>query len=125
MFIAIDLISNFSFIIRFVAVTLSLAIGDIYTWYISWKIIYLFYWLVLISRRLNLFKGDICNRYTCPLQASRHFTLKIFIQDHPWSAKVPPFYRTLKLPMSPLLLVPDVWHVKPTYRKSWAGNALM
>ena len=29
------------------------------------------------------------NRYTYPLQACRHLTLKLFIQDHPQSAKVP------------------------------------
>ena len=27
-------------------------------------------------------------------------------------------YWTLKVPISPLLLVLEVWHVKPTYRKS-------
>ena len=29
------------------------------------------------------------NRYTCPLQAYRHLTFKLLIQDHPQSAKVP------------------------------------
>ena len=29
------------------------------------------------------------NRYICPLQACRHLTLKLFIQGHPQSAKVP------------------------------------
>ena len=29
------------------------------------------------------------NRYICPLQACRNLTLKLFIQGHPWSAKVP------------------------------------
>ena len=29
------------------------------------------------------------------------------------------------MPISPLLLVLDVWHMKPTYKKSWAGNRLM
>ena len=29
------------------------------------------------------------NRYTCLLQPSRHFTLKLLIQGHPGSAKVP------------------------------------
>ena len=29
------------------------------------------------------------NRYTCPLQACRHLTLKLLIQGHPRSAKVP------------------------------------
>ena len=29
------------------------------------------------------------NRYTCPLQPYRHLTLNLFIQGHPWSAKVP------------------------------------
>ena len=53
------------------------------------KIIYLFYWLVLIGRRLNLFIGDMYNRYSCPLQHCRHLTLKLLIQGHPRSAKVP------------------------------------
>ena len=29
------------------------------------------------------------NRYICPLQAYRHLTFKIFIQGHPWSARLP------------------------------------
>ena len=29
------------------------------------------------------------DRYICPLQACRHLTLKLFIQGHPESAKVP------------------------------------
>ena len=29
------------------------------------------------------------NRYTCPLQPGRHLTLKLLIQGHPQSAKVP------------------------------------
>ena len=29
------------------------------------------------------------NRYTCPLQAYRHLTLKLLIQGHPREAKVP------------------------------------
>ena len=29
------------------------------------------------------------NRYTCPLQPCRHLTLKLLIQGHLWSAKVP------------------------------------
>ena len=56
---------------------------------ISLKIMYLFYWLVLIGRRLNFFIGDMYNRYTCPLQSCRHLTLKLLIQGHPRSAKVP------------------------------------
>ena len=55
---------------------------------ISLKIIF-FYWLVLIGRRLNIFIGDMYNRYTCPLQPSRYLTLKLLIQGHPGSAKVP------------------------------------
>ena len=42
-----------------------------------------------IGRRLNLFIGDMYNRYTCPLQPCRHLILKPLIQDHPWSTKVP------------------------------------
>ena len=48
-----------------------------------------FYWLFLIGRRLNLFIGDMYNRYTCPLQPSRHLTLKLLIQGHSQSAKGP------------------------------------
>ena len=29
------------------------------------------------------------NAYKCPLQPCRHLTLKLLIQGHPWSAKVP------------------------------------
>ena len=29
------------------------------------------------------------------------------------------------MPISPLLLVLEVWDGKPTYRKSWAGNLLV
>ena len=29
------------------------------------------------------------NRYIYPLQPCRHLTLKLLIQGHPWSAKVP------------------------------------
>ena len=42
------------------------------------------------------------------------------LQGHPQSAKVPHV-----VPICPLLLVLEVWHVKPTFRKSWAGNLLM
>ena len=56
---------------------------------ISLKIIYFFYWLVLIGERLNIFIGDVYNRYTCPLQPCRHLTLKLLIQGHPRSAQVP------------------------------------
>ena len=31
----------------------------------------------------------------------------------------------LKVPMTSLLLVLEVWDGKPTYRKSWAGNLLV
>ena len=56
---------------------------------ISLKITYFFYWLVLISRRLNLFIGDMYNKCTCPLQPCRHLTLKVISQGHPQNAKVP------------------------------------
>ena len=91
---------------------------------ISLKSIYHFYWLVLIRRRLNFFIGDMYVRSTCPLQACRHLTLKLFIQDLPRSAKVP-HVADFKMPIFPLLLVLEVWQVQPTYRKSWAGNLLM
>ena len=29
------------------------------------------------------------NRHTCPLQPCKHLTLKLLIQGHPWSVKVP------------------------------------
>ena len=61
--------------------------------------------------------GDMYNRYTCPLQPCRHLILKLLIQSHPWSAKV--------THIADLLFVREVWNVKPTYRKSWAGNLLM
>ena len=38
---------------------------------------------------MNLFIGDIYNRYICPLQPCTHLTLKLLIQGHPRSAKVP------------------------------------
>ena len=38
---------------------------------------------------MNLFIGDMYNRYACPLQPCRHLTLKLLIQGHPRSAKVP------------------------------------
>ena len=44
--------------------------------------------MFLIGRRLNLFIGDIYNRYTCPLHPCTNLTLKLLIQGHPRSAKV-------------------------------------
>ena len=41
-----------------------------------------------MGRRLNLFIGDMYNRYTCPLQPCTHFTLKLLIQGYPRSAEV-------------------------------------
>ena len=87
---------------------------------ISLKLSIFFYWLILISRRFNLFIGDMYNIYTCPLQPCRHLILKVLIQGHPQSSKVP---WTLKVPISPLLLILEV--VKPTYRRSWTGNLLV
>ena len=72
-------------------------------------------------RRLNLFIGDMYNRYKCPLQLCRHLTLKFLIQGHPPSAKVP-HIADFK---SPLLLVLEVCSVKPIHRKSGAANLLM
>ena len=37
---------------------------------------------------MNLFIGDMYNRYTCPLQPCTHLTLKLSIQGHPQSAEV-------------------------------------
>ena len=47
-----------------------------------------FDWLFLIGRRLNLFIGDMYNRYTCPLQPCGRLTLKLLIQGHLQSAEV-------------------------------------
>ena len=41
------------------------------------------------------------------------------------SFKVKQEYPYLKVPITRLLLVPEVWDGKPTYRKSWAGNLLL
>ena len=38
---------------------------------------------------MNLFIGNMYNKYICALQACKHLTLKFFIQDLPSSAKVP------------------------------------
>ena len=65
------------------------------------------------------------NRYTCPLLPCGHLTLKLLIQGHPWSAKLPHLLGTLKVPIPPLLLVLEVCNVKPTYRKLFVGNLLM
>ena len=54
---------------------------------ISLKIIYFFYWLVLIGRMLNLLIGDIYIT-EIPLQPCRHLTLKLLIQGHPQSSKL-------------------------------------
>ena len=81
-------------------------------------------WLVLIGRRLHPIIGVMYNRYTCPLQPYRHLTLKLLIQGHPQSAKVPHIV-TLKVPVSPLLLVLEFCNVKPTYGKSCVANLLM
>ena len=55
---------------------------------------------------MNLFIGDMYDRYICPLQPCKHLTLKLLIQGHPQSAKVT---RTLKVAISPILLVLEVW----------------
>ena len=55
---------------------------------ISLKIIYIFYWLFLIGKRLNLFISDMYDTYTCPLQPCTHLTLKLLTQGHPRSAEV-------------------------------------
>ena len=102
---------------------------------ISLKLSTFFYWLFLIGRRLNVFIGDMYNRYICPLHSCRHLTLKLLIQGHQQSAKVThivdfrvlkyPMWQTLKVPISPLLLVLEVCHVKPTHIKSCAVNLLV
>ena len=47
-----------------------------------------FPWLFLIGRRLNLFIGAMYDRYICPLQPCRHWTLKLLIQGNAQSAEV-------------------------------------
>ena len=37
----------------------------------------------------SLHVGDMYDRYICPLQPCRHLTLKLLIQGHSRSAKVP------------------------------------
>ena len=44
--------------------------------------------IFLLAGRLNLFIGDMYNRYTCPLQPCTHLTLKLLIQGYPRSAEV-------------------------------------
>ena len=39
--------------------------------------------------------------------------------------KVKQIQRNLKVPITRLLLVLEVWDGKPSYRKSWAGNLLV
>ena len=117
---------------------------------ISLKIIYLFLLAGSHREKVDLFIGDMYNRYTCLLQPCRHLTLKLLIQDHPRSAEVPhvadfkssyisliigsrglqcekryrkSWARNL-LMWSDLTLDPS-FNVKTTYRKSWAGNLLM
>ena len=72
---------------------------------------------ILLTRRLNLFMGDKFYRYICPLQTWIYLTL------NPRSAKVSDVvdFKSAYI----LLLVLKVWHVKPTYIKSWARNILM
>ena len=64
------------------------------------------------------------NRYTCPLQPCKRLTSKLFIQDHPRNAKVL-HVADFEVPVSSLLLLLEVWHVKLTYRQSWAGNLVL
>ena len=45
--------------------------------------------MVPVGRKLNLFIGDMYNRYTRPLQPCRHLTFKLLIQGHPQTAKIP------------------------------------
>ena len=75
-------------------------------------------------RRLNVFIGDMYNRYICPLQLCRHLTLKLLIQGHPWSAKVTHIL-DFKSGYISLLLILEVCNVKPTHGKSCAANLLM
>ena len=65
------------------------------------------------------------NTYTFPLQPCRHLKLQLLIQGHPRSAKVPHIADFTRHTFSPILLVLQVCNVKPTCRKSWAGDLLM
>ena len=70
------------------------------------------------------------NTYTCPLQAFRYLTLKLFIQGHPQNAKVP-HVRDFKVPISPLLLVKrglqyeTIWAWAPLLRSNDGSLALV
>ena len=65
---------------------------------ISLRIIYLFYWLVLETRRFNLFIGHMHNWYPSPLQAWIYwpwsFSFKVIHRESKY-----PTYRTLKVSM--------------------------
>ena len=86
------------------------------------------------------------NRYICPLQPCTHLTLKLLIQGHPQSAKVTHIadfksayisligprglqcetnQPNLKVLITRLLLVLEVWDGKPTYMKSWTWNLVV
>ena len=41
-----------------------------------------------MGRRLNVFIGDMYNRYIGPLRPCRHLTLKLLIQGHPLNGKL-------------------------------------
>ena len=49
----------------------------------------------------------MCNRYICPVQASRHLTLKLFIQGHPWGAIVPDIADFKSAYISLIIVSPD------------------
>ena len=83
-----------------------------------------FYWLFLIGRRLNVFIGDMYNRYTCPLQPCTHLTLKLLIQGHPRSAEVTHIADSKSAYIS-LNIGPRGLECEPTYRKSSAANLLI
>ena len=65
------------------------------------------------------------NRYKCPLQACSHLTLKLFIQDHPQSAKVTHIGDFKSAYISLIIGPRGFCSVKPTCRNSCAANLLM
>ena len=64
------------------------------------------------------------NRYICPLQPCRHLTLKLLIQGHPRSAKVP-HVADFKSAYNSLIIGPRGLQCETNLRISWTGNLLM
>ena len=73
----------------------------------------------------------MCNRFTCPLKPNTHLTLKLLIQGHPLSAKVPhtadfkSAYVSLIIGPRRLQLIRNREVCNLSKKKSWAANLLM